>query len=139
MKKFIILLANSQRYFIHAVRVAIFISFILFAGAKAFSNHGDYISYMGVAVILIIGAMTLLGIWFHKIGLIGGLCIFLTSLAAIIFLSITIPRVLYAPYQVMFLLSSFGRLVVLMTAGLICASDSAKQIFRQYVLRMGRS
>jgi len=140
MKKFIIFLANSQHYFVHALRIAIFISFTISAGVKAFSNQGDYIfSYIGAALILMMGTMTLLGIWFYRVGLIGGLFIFLGSLVALGFLIIGIGRDMQSPYPLVISFSGIARVLVLMAAGLICASDCAKQIFRDYVLRMGKA
>ncbi|MDF2455188.1 MAG: hypothetical protein K0R51_1181 [Cytophagaceae bacterium] len=138
MKKFIILLANSQRYFIHALRIVIFTVFILFAVVEIVSNQGDYPSYAGAGVVVIIGTMVLLGIWFYKIGLVGGLLIAVASLAALIFLLVAIANKLHEPHQFFQFFSGLGPLFILMAGGLICASDCAKQIFREYVLRMGK-
>ena len=90
-------------------------------------------------VIVIIGVLTLLGIWFAQIGLIGGVLTFGMSLVTLTFL-ITTPEV-YVPnlggdfptpqYGFPYL-SGAGRLVIkdiiMMGAGLICASDSARQL-----------
>ncbi len=94
------------------------------------------------AVIVTIGILTLLGIWFSKIGLIGGLLTFGMSLVTLTFL-ITTPEV-YVPnlggdfptpqYGFPYL-SGAGRLVlkdvIMMSAGLICASDCARKLVGQ--------
>ncbi len=105
-------------------------------------ENGTYIFAYGLgAVIIVIGILTLLGIWFSKIGMIGGLLTFGMSLVTLSFL-ITTPEVYVPnlggdfptpefgfPY-----LSGAGRLVlkdvIMMGAGLICASDSAGKILR---------
>lgn len=106
-------------------------------------KNGTYIFAYGLGtVIIIIGMMTLLGIWFSKIGMIGGLLTFGMSLVTLTFL-ITTPEV-YVPnlggdfptpeYGFPYL-SGAGRLVIkdviMMAAGLICASDSAMSILKQ--------
>ena len=102
-------------------------------------NNTYVFSYGLGAVIIIIGIVTLLGIWSAKIGFIGGLLTFGMSLVTLTFL-ITTPEVYVPnlggdfptpefgfPY-----LSGAGRLVIkdviMMAAGLIIASDSAKKI-----------
>lgn len=105
-------------------------------------ENGTYIFAYGLGgVIIIIGILTLLGIWFNKIGLIGSLLTFGMSLVTLSFL-ITTPEV-YVPnlggdfptpqYGFPYL-SGAGRLVlkdvIMMAAGLICASDSAKKILK---------
>jgi len=106
-------------------------------------ENGTYTFSYGLGtVILIIGILTLSGIWCNKIGLIGGLLTFGMSLVTLTFL-ITTPEV-YVPNlggdfdtpQFGFpYLSGAGRLVIkdiiMMAAGLICASDSAKQILKK--------
>lgn len=105
-------------------------------------NNTYVFSYGLGAVIIIIGILTLLGIWFSKIGLIGGLLTFGMSLVTLSFL-ITTPEV-YVPNlggdfptpQFGFpYLSGAGRLVIkdviMMVTGLICASDCAKRILRK--------
>lgn len=106
-------------------------------------ENRTYIFAYGLgAVIVIIGVLTLLGIWFNKIGLIGGLLTFGMSLVTLTFL-ITTPEV-YVPNlggdfptpQFGFpYLSGAGRLVlkdvIMMAAGLICASDNAKEILKK--------
>ncbi len=103
-------------------------------------NNGTYIFSYGLgAVIIVIGILTLLGIWFAKIGLLGGLLTFGMSLVTLTFL-ISTPEV-YVPNlggdfptpQFGFpYLSGAGRLVlkdvIMMGAGLIIASDSARKI-----------
>jgi uncharacterized membrane protein YkgB len=100
------------------------------------TENGTYIfSYLLGTVIVIIGFLTLFGLFLPKIGLIGGLLTFGMSLVTLSFL-ITTPEVYVAalggpdhgfPY-----LSGAGRLVIkdviMMIAGLICASDSARSI-----------
>ena len=103
-------------------------------------ENGTYLFSYGLgAVIIIIGILTLLGIWYAKIGMVGGLLTFGMSLVTLSFL-ITTPEV-YVPnlggdfptpqYGFPYL-SGAGRLVIkdviMMAAGLICASDNAKQI-----------
>ena len=103
-------------------------------------TNGTYVFAYGLgAVILFIGVLTLLGIWYDKIGLVGGLLTFVMSLFTLTFL-ITTPEV-YVPnlggdfptpeYGFPYL-SGAGRLVlkdvIMLAAGLICASDSAKRI-----------
>lgn len=106
-------------------------------------ENRTYIFAYGLGtVIVIIGALTLLGIWFTKVGLLGGLLTFGMSLVTLSFL-ITTPEV-YVPnlggdfptpkYGFPYL-SGAGRLVlkdvIMMAAGLICASDCAKRILRK--------
>jgi uncharacterized membrane protein YkgB len=100
------------------------------------TENGTYIfSYLLGTVIVIIGFLTLFGLFLPKIGLFGGLLTFGMSLVTLSFL-ITTPEVYVAalggpdhgfPY-----LSGAGRLVIkdviMMMAGLICASDSARSI-----------
>lgn len=103
-------------------------------------ENGTYIFSYGLGtVIVLIGLLTFLGIWYAKIGLIGGLLIFGMSLVTLSFL-ITTPEV-YVPNlggdfptpQFGFpYLSGAGRLVlkdiIMMAVGLICASDSARKL-----------
>src|SRR5690606_36355814 len=106
-------------------------------------ENGTYLLAYGFgAVICIIGLLTVLGIWYAKIGLIGGLLTFGMSIVTLTFL-ITTPEV-YVPNlggdfptpQFGFpYLSGAGRLVlkdvIMLAAVLICASDSAKQLLNQ--------
>lgn len=90
-------------------------------------------------VIVIIGILTLLGIWFSKLGLIGGLLTFGMSLVTLTFLITTpesyVPNLggdFPTPHYGFPYLSGAGRLVVLkdvimMAAALVCTSDSAKR------------
>jgi uncharacterized membrane protein YkgB len=103
-------------------------------------QNGTYLFSYGLgAVIIIIGILTLSGIWNAKAGLIGGLLTTGMSLVTLSFL-ITTPEVFvpnlggdFATPQYGFpYLSGAGRLVlkdvIMLGAGLICASDSAKQL-----------
>lgn len=189
MKNLILLLATSQRFFIHALRVAICIVMAWIGGLKIYQYEADGIvpfvanspfmsffytksapeyqqyknpegktvqknidwhksngtytfSYGLGAVIVIIGVLTLLGIWYAKIGLLGGLLTFGMSLVTLSFL-ITTPEV-YVPnlggdfptpqYGFPYL-SGAGRLVlkdvIMMAAGLICASDNASRLLNE--------
>lgn len=107
-------------------------------------ENGTYIFAYGLgAVIIVIGLLTLFGIWNAKVGVIGGLLTFGMSLVTLTFL-ITTPEVYVPklggdfptpefgfPY-----LSGAGRLVlkdvIMMGAGLICASDSATRLINKY-------
>lgn len=106
-------------------------------------ENNTYIFAYGLGtVIVIIGLLTFLGIWHAKIGLLGGLLTFGMSLVTLSFL-ITTPEV-YVPnlggdfptpqYGFPYL-SGAGRLVlkdvIMMAAGLICASDCARRLLRQ--------
>mgnify|MGYP001575430133 CR=1 FL=1 len=110
-------------------------------------ENRTYIFAYGLGtVIIIIGIFTVLGIWFPRIGLIGGLFTFGMSLVTLTFL-ITTPEAYVPnlggdfptpnfgfPY-----LSGAGRLVIkdiiMMGAGLICASDNAKQLMTKNNLK----
>lgn len=104
-------------------------------------NRTYIFSYGLGTVIVIIGTLTLLGIWFSKIGLIGGLLTFGMSLVTLSFL-ITTPEVYVpnlggdfpTPHYGFPYLSGAGRLVIkdviMMTAGLICASENAIRLLR---------
>ncbi|AYN04323.1 DUF417 domain-containing protein [Flavobacterium sp. 140616W15] len=102
-------------------------------------ENGTYIfSYALGGVIIIIGLLTLLGIFNAKIGLIGGVLTAGMALVTLTFL-ITTPETWVPdlgssthgfPY-----LSGAGRLVIkdiiMMAGGLLCASDCAKRIISQ--------
>lgn len=105
-------------------------------------ENGTYLFSYGLGtVIVIIGILVLLGIWCPKVGMWGGLLTFGMSLVTLSFL-ITTPEV-YVPnlggdfptpqYGFPYL-SGAGRLVIkdviMMGAGLIVASDSAKRILK---------
>lgn len=107
-------------------------------------ENGTYIFSYGLGtVICIIGIFILFGIWFPKIGMIGGLLTFGMSLVTLSFL-ITTPEV-YVPNlggdfstpQFGFpYLSGAGRLVIkdiiMLAGGLIIASDSARKLTKTY-------
>lgn len=103
-------------------------------------ENGTYLfSYALGTVILLIGLLTLAGIWSAKLGLIGGLLTFGMSLVTLSFL-ITTPEVYVpnlggdfpTPQHGFPYLSGAGRLVlkdiIMMAGGLIVASDAAKQL-----------
>lgn len=103
------------------------------------ANNTYLFSYGLGMVIVLIGVVTLLGIWYPKIGVMGGLLTFGMSIVTLSFL-ITTPEV-YVPnlggdfptpqYGFPYL-SGAGRLVIkdiiMLGAGLLIASDSAKRI-----------
>lgn len=97
--------------------------------------NGTYLFSYGLGVVIVlIGILTLLGIWFAKIGVLGGLLTFGMALVTLSFL-ISTPEVYVAPLggpHVGFpFLSGAGRLVIkdviMMAAGLIVASEAAKR------------
>ncbi|MFB9057933.1 DUF417 family protein [Mariniflexile ostreae] len=102
-------------------------------------NNTYTFSYGLGSVIVIIGVLTLLGIWFPKIGLWGGVLTFGMSMVTLTFL-ISTPEVyvpnlggdMPTPQYGFPYLSGAGRLVlkdiIMMAAGLIIASDCAKKI-----------
>lgn len=102
-------------------------------------NNTYVFSYGLGTVIVIIGILILLGIWYARIGLIGGLLTFGMSIVTLSFL-ITTPEVYVpnlggdfpTPQHGFPYLSSAGRLVlkdiIMLAAGLVCASDSANTI-----------
>jgi uncharacterized membrane protein YkgB len=105
-------------------------------------ENGTYLFSYGLGtVIVIIGILVLLGIWSPKIGIWGGLLTFGMSLVTLSFL-ITTPEVYVpnlggdfpTPQHGFPYLSGAGRLVIkdviMMGAGLIVASDSAKRILK---------
>ncbi|MFA7688056.1 MAG: DUF417 family protein [Moheibacter sp.] len=99
------------------------------------------------SVIVIIGVLAFLGIWYAKIGLIGGLLTFGMSIVTLTFL-ITTPEVYVpkldgdfpTPHHGFPYLSGAGRLVlkdvIMMAAGLICASDCAQRILVPKTIRI---
>ncbi len=107
------------------------------------TKNGTYVFSYGLgAVIVGIGILVLLGIWFPKIGFWGGLLTFGMSIVTLSFL-ITTPEV-YVPNlggdfptpQFGFpYLSGAGRLVIkdiiMMAGGLICTSEAAKRILKR--------
>lgn len=106
------------------------------------ANNTYIFSYGLGAVIILIGIFTLLGIWYAKIGLMGGLLTAGMSIVTLTFL-ITTPEV-YVPnlggdfptpqYGFPYL-SGAGRLVIkdviMLAAGLVIASDGAKRILNK--------
>jgi uncharacterized membrane protein YkgB len=100
------------------------------------TENGTYTFAYGLGTAIVaIGLLTLLGIWFPKIGLAGGLLTFGMSLVTLSFL-ITTPEAYVPdlgssehgfPY-----LSGAGRLVIkdiiMLAGGLLVASDSTKKI-----------
>lgn len=103
-------------------------------------ENGTYLFSYGLGTMIVtIGLLTLLGIWFPKIGLWGGLLTFGMSIVTLTFL-ITTPEV-YVPnlggdmptpnYGFPYL-SGAGRLVlkdiIMMAGGLIAASECAKRL-----------
>lgn len=200
MENYIRFIAAGQNYFIHFLRIAIFVVMVWIGGLKVFQyeadgivpmvanspfmsffyknadkivdnkegekvraytmyknaegntvekniewhkENGTYIfSYALGAVIICIGLSVLLGIWFPKIGLLGGLLTFGMSIVTLSFL-ITTPEVYVPnlggdfptpnfgfPY-----LSGAGRLVIkdiiMMGGGLVIAADSAKKLLKR--------
>ncbi|PWN72048.1 DUF417 domain-containing protein [Chryseobacterium phosphatilyticum] len=106
-------------------------------------KNGTYTFAYGLGVmILLIGILVVLGIWFPKIGTIGGALTFLMSLVTLSFL-ITTPEAYvpdldgdYPSPQYGFpYLSGAGRLVlkdiIMMATGLVLFSDSLKKAVKQ--------
>lgn len=106
-------------------------------------ENGTYVFAYGLGiVIVIIGLLTLLGIWNAKMGLIGSLMTLGMSIVTLTFL-ITTPEVYVpnlggdfpTPHYGFPYLSGAGRLVikdvVMMAAALVCASDSAKGMLKE--------
>lgn len=109
------------------------------------TENGTYIFSYGLgAMILGIGILLLLGIWFPKIGALGGVLTFLMSLVTLSFL-VTTPEVYvpnlggdYPTPQYGFpYLSGAGRLVlkdiIMMAGGLVLFSDSLKKVLKPSV------
>jgi uncharacterized membrane protein YkgB len=107
-------------------------------------ENGTYIFAYGLGtVIVLIGILTLSGIWFSKMGVLGGLLTFGMSLVTLTFL-MTTPEVYVpnlggdfpTPHYGFPYLSGAGRLVlkdiIMMAAGLICASDSARRFLQEF-------
>lgn len=106
-------------------------------------ENGTYLFSYGLGtVIVLIGLAVLLGIWFPKIGLIGGLLTFGMSIITLSFL-VTTPEVyvpnlggdFQTPQYGFPYLSGAGRLVIkdiiMLGAGLIIASDGAKRLLEK--------
>jgi uncharacterized 23.0 kDa protein in purT/mpa1 5'region len=107
-------------------------------------QNGTYaVSYLIGAIICTIGTLVLLGIWFPKLGLIGGLLTFGMSIVTLSFL-ITTPEtwvpnlgnpalsIAESPNHGFPYLSGAGRLVlkdiIMSAAGLIVASNAARRL-----------
>lgn len=102
-------------------------------------NHTYLFSYGLGTMICLIGTLTLLGIWFPRVGLLGGLLTFGMAIVTLSFL-ITTPEVyvpnlggdLPTPRYGFPYLSGAGRLVlkdiIMMAGGLIAASDCARRL-----------
>ena len=107
-------------------------------------QNGTYaVSYLIGAMICTIGTLVLLGIWFPKLGLIGGLLTFGMSIVTLSFL-ITTPEtwvpnlgnpalgIAESPNHGLPYLSGAGRLVlkdiIMSAAGLIVASNAARRL-----------
>ena len=107
---------------------------------KWHQSNGTYIFSYGLGtVIVLIGLFTLLGSWYPKIGLWGGLLTFGMSIVTLSFL-VTTPEVyvpnlggdMPTPHFGFSYLSGAGRLVlkdiIMMAGGLLIASDCARKI-----------
>lgn len=105
-------------------------------------TNGTYVFSYGLgAVIVAIGVLILLGIWFPKIGFWGGILTFGMSLVTLSFL-VTTPETFVpnlggdfpTPHYGFPYLSAAGRLVIkdiiMLAGGLIVASDAAKRIVK---------
>ena len=109
-------------------------------------QNGTYaVSYLIGAMICTIGTLVLLGIWFPKLGLIGGLLTFGMSIVTLSFL-ITTPEtwvpnlgnpalgITESPNHGFPYLSGAGRLVlkdiIMSAAGLIVASNAARRLLK---------
>ncbi len=101
-------------------------------------KNGTYAFSYGLgAIICIIGILVLLGIWYPTIGFWGGILTFGMSIVTLSFL-ITTPETwvpnLGGPYYGFPYLSGAGRLVlkdvIMMGAGLVCASEAARRILK---------
>lgn len=103
-------------------------------------ENGTYTFSYGLGtMIIIIGILVLLGIWFPKIGALGGVLTFIMSFVTLSFL-ITTPEVyvpdlggdLPTPHFGFPYLSGAGRLVlkdiIMMAAGLVLFSDNLKKV-----------
>lgn len=105
-------------------------------------ENGTYLFSYGLGTMIVtIGILILLGIWFPRIGLLGGLLTFGMSIVTLSFL-ITTPETFVpnlggdfpTPNYGFPYLSGAGRLVVkdiiMMAGGLVAASDCAKRILK---------
>lgn len=114
------------------------------------TENGTYVFSYGLGtVIIVIGILTFLGIWFPRIGFWGGMLTFGMSLVTLSFL-ITTPEVYVpnlggdfpTPQHGFPYLSGAGRLVlkdvIMLAVGLICASDCAQKLRDTTVYRSNR-
>ena len=114
------------------------------------TENGTYVFSYGLgAVIIVIGILTFLGIWFPRIVFWGGMLTFGMSLVTLSFL-ITTPEVYVpnlggdfpTPQHGFPYLSGAGRLVlkdvIMLAVGLICASDCAQKLRDTTVYRSNR-
>lgn len=105
-------------------------------------SNGTYVFSYGLGIVIVaIGILVVLGIWFPKIGFWGGILTFGMSVVTLSFL-ITTPETFVpnlggdfpTPQYGFPYLSGAGRLVVkdaiMLAAGLIVAADAAKQILK---------
>lgn len=101
--------------------------------------NGTYTFSYGLGtVIIIIGILTLAGIFYPKLGLIGGLLTFIMSVVTLSFM-VTTPEVyvpdLGGPDHGFPYLSGAGRLVIkdviMMAAGLVVAADAARSLLKK--------
>jgi reactive chlorine resistance protein C len=111
---------------------------VVTANIEWHENNGTYVfSYLLGATIIIIGLVTLAGIFNNRLGVAGGLLTFGMSLVTLSFL-ITTPETwvpnLGGPEHGFPYLSGAGRLVIkdviMMAGGLLCAADSAGQLIK---------
>ncbi len=106
-------------------------------------SNGTYLFSYGLGVVIVlIGTLTLLGIWSPKIGVVGGLLTFMMSVVTLSFLITTpetwVPNLggdLPTPNYGFPYLSAAGRLVIkdiiMMAGGLVAASDAAKRLLKR--------
>lgn len=105
-------------------------------------ENGTYLFSYGLGSVIVgIGLFVLLGIWFPKIGLIGGILTFGMSMVTLSFL-VTTPETFVpnlagdfpTPQYGFPYLSAAGRLVIkdiiMLGAGLVIAANSAKQVLK---------
>lgn len=111
-------------------------------------SNGTYPFAYGLGtMIVLIGTLTFLGIWYSKIGLLGGLLTFGMSLVTLSFL-VTTPEVwvpnlggdMPTPQHGFPYLSGVGRLVIkdiiMLAGGLVAASDAARRILQKAKLKI---
>lgn len=109
------------------------------------TRNGTYIfSYALGAAIIIIGSLTLFGIFNNRLGIIGGLLTAIMSLVTLTFLITTpetwVPNLggdIPTPHYGFPYLSAAGRLVIkdiiMMAGGLLIASDNAKNLLKNKI------